>query len=212
MKCCPFITGMKCIYPCPALPAPCELKCAFGLKAEPFPCPTCECAPDPCLSKTCASNEKCVARLHEPCPIKDACGWTAQCVPRTPTPTTSNPKPKICPLYWPSARDSFSSLVKCNGSDASCPSNQKCCQGPRDFRGPDSNQTYCTDPCDDISSCSLDCPLGRQIPYACEICQCNVDPCITATCRTNRNCYPISAPCYHYPGSPPCPWIPSCLL
>ena len=209
-ECCPLINGMKCFSACPEFAQPCTLQCPFGLKVDPSPCTVCECAPDPCLSTTCPLGTKCNTTDYEPCAIPGRCGLRIKCIDDPSIHVDPTPKPKNCPGYWPSMGNG---LQTCNGPDALCPGEEKCCQAPslNNFDLPDAATSYCVQPCEDISNCSLQCPHGLSIDDRCQLCQCAPDPCEGVTCPEGETCQLLPTPCAHFPGRPPCPLLPVCL-
>jgi hypothetical protein len=208
-KCCPLKDGMKCFSPCPEFSQLCTIQCPFGLKVDPSPCTVCECAPDPCLSATCPLGTKCITKDYEPCAIKGRCGSTAECVDDPSIHVDPTPKPKNCPDYWPSMG---SGLRTCRGPDALCPGEEKCCQAPmNNFVSLDAAISYCVQPCEDTSNCTLQCSHGWVIDDGCRICQCAPDPCDQITCPAGEICKLLPTPCAHFPGRPPCPLMPVCM-
>jgi len=219
-KCCPLTQGMQCFAPCIEWAKPCNIKCEYGLEVNPSPCTICKCAEDPCLSRTCPRGTSCKVKEYEPCAFKGKCGYTTECVKVPSNVTEPITKPKRCPDYWPQMFYQASSLVHCDSSDAECPGDQKCCEGPAasdrfgSYPGSSSSDgpvSYCADPCESLDTCTLNCPLGLQVEGGCQICQCAVDACLTTTCPPGKKCQLLPAPCAHYPGMPPCPKLPVCM-
>jgi len=207
-KCCPLTDGMKCFAPCPEFAQPCNIQCPFGLKIGSSPCTVCECAEDPCLSTTCPLGTKCISEQHKPCAIEGRCGLAVRCIDDPSIHVDPTPKPNKCPDYWPSMG---AGLRTCRGPDALCPGDEKCCQAPmNNFDTPDSVVSYCVKPCEDISSCTLNCPHGLVIDGGCRLCQCAPSPCDTVTCPAGEICQLLPTPCAHFPGRPPCPMMPVC--
>lgn len=208
--CCPLIDGMKCFSPCPEFAQPCTLDCPFGLKVNQSPCTVCECASDPCLSTTCPKGKMCITKDFEPCAIKGRCGIQTQCVIDPSVVVDPTPKPKNCPDYWPVMA---SGLPPCIGADSLCPGEQKCCRAPgmNNFNFENSENSYCVDPCEDLSNCTLQCSHGLTISGGCRICQCAPNPCDTISCAPDETCQLLPAPCAFYPGRPPCPMFPVCM-
>jgi len=208
-KCCPLTNGMNCFAPCPEFAKPCNIQCPFGLKVDPSPCTACECAEDPCLSRTCPLGTKCISEEYKPCAIKGRCGLTTQCVDDPSIHVDPTPKPKNCPDYWPSMG---AGLRACRGPDALCPGEEKCCQAPMNNIDPvDSVTSYCTQPCEDLSNCTLDCPRGLDIDGGCRVCRCAPNPCDAVTCAADETCQLLPPPCAYFPGRPPCPMAPVCM-
>ncbi|UJR20620.1 hypothetical protein I4U23_023745 [Adineta vaga] len=208
-KCCPLTNGMNCFSSCPEFTQPCTIQCPFGLKVDPSPCTTCECAPDPCLSDTCPLGTKCIVKDYEPCAIPGRCGKTTGCIYDPSIHVDPTPKPKNCPEYWPTMG---SGLRQCQGPDRLCPGEEKCCQAPtNNFNFLDTPVSYCVQPCEDISNCTLQCSYGLAIDGGCRVCQCNRDPCEGKVCPPGEACRPLPAPCAHFPGRPPCPLMPVCM-
>ena len=210
-KCCPLTNGMKCFSPCPKFVKPCNLECSFGLNVNPSPCTICECAPDPCLTASCPLGTKCITKDYEPCAIKGRCGLKTQCVTDPSIQVDPNPKPKKCPDYWPLMGGG---LQACQGPDALCPGEQKCCRSPSMIGvlgAPNSVASYCVDPCEDLSKCTLQCSHGLKINGGCRICECAPDPCEKISCPPGEICRLLPTPCAFYPGRPPCPMAPVCM-
>ncbi|CAF1286292.1 unnamed protein product [Adineta steineri] len=208
-KCCPLIDGMKCFSPCPEFTQPCTIQCPFGLKVDPVPCYVCECASDPCLSTTCPLGTKCISKDFEPCAIKGRCDMKTECIDDPSIHVDPTPKPKKCPDYWSSVGNN---LQACKGPDALCPGEEKCCQAPaNNFGPPNGAGSYCVQPCDDISNCTLQCPHGLVNNGSCQFCQCAPDPCDGITCAFGETCRLLPTPCAHFPGRPPCPLTPVCM-
>jgi len=208
-KCCPLTNGMNCFAPCSELTQPCNLQCPYGLKVDQSPCTVCECAPNPCLSTECPLGTKCITQEYEPCAIKGRCGFGTQCVNDPSIVVDPTPKPKNCPDYWPSMG---SGLQACVGPDALCPGDQKCCRFPmNNFGPPGGASSYCVQPCEDISKCTLQCKHGYVIDGGCRLCQCAPDPCDRLTCPPGETCRLLPTPCAHFPGRPPCPMMPTCM-
>lgn len=209
-KCCPLTDGMRCFHACPEFAQPCELECPFGLKVEPSPCTVCECAPDPCLTTTCPLGTKCTTKEYEPCAIKGRCGLTTKCITDTSIHVDPTPKPKNCPTFWPT---NGGDLRTCNGPDALCPGAQKCCQSPLTnyFDPSGSTVSYCVEPCEDLSNCTLQCGHGLIIDGGCRVCKCAPNPCDSVKCAADEKCKLLPPPCAYYPGRPPCSMVPVCM-
>ena len=209
-KCCPLINGMKCFGPCPEFAQPCSLHCPFGLKVDASPCTVCECADDPCLSNECPLGTKCISQDYTPCAIPGRCGLKTQCVDDPSIHVDPTPKPNNCPDYWPSMG---AGLRTCQGPDALCPGDKKCCQAPVSpmFNPSNTPVAYCADPCQDISKCTLQCSHGLVIEGGCRVCRCAPDPCDSITCTAGEYCQLLPTPCAHFPGRPPCPLMPVCM-
>ncbi|CAF3257398.1 unnamed protein product [Rotaria socialis] len=208
--CCPLTDGMKCFSPCPEFSAPCTLDCPFGLKVDQSPCTVCKCAAHPCLTTTCPLGTKCTLQEYQPCAIKGRCGVTTKCIIDPSIPIDPNSKPKKCPDYWPVMGNG---LQACVGADSLCPGEQKCCKAPQmnHFNLQDSPVSYCVQPCEDLSNCTLQCSHGFTIDGGCRICQCAPNPCDTISCPPGQMCQLLPAPCAFYPGRPPCPMFPTCM-
>jgi hypothetical protein len=208
-KCCPLTNGMNCFTPCPAFTQPCTIQCLFGLKVDPSPCTVCECAEDPCLSATCPLGTKCISEDYKPCAIDGRCGLTTRCIDDLSIHVDPTPKPKNCPDYWPSMG---AGLRTCRGPDALCPGDEKCCQAPMNNMAlPGSVLSYCVQPCEDLSNCTLSCSHGLAIDGGCRVCRCTPDPCSTITCPAGETCRLVPPPCAHFPGRPPCSMVPICM-
>lgn len=208
-KCCPLTNGMNCFAPCSEFTEPCNVRCPFGLKLGDSACTVCECADDPCLSTTCPLGMKCTSKEYQPCALEGRCGWTTQCVDDPSIVVDPTPKPKRCPDYWPSMGGG---LRACNGPDALCPGEEKCCQAPMHNFGPlGSTTSYCTQPCEDLSNCTLSCPRGLAIDGGCRVCRCAPDPCDAVQCAAGETCQLVPTPCAYFPGRPPCPMGAVCM-
>lgn len=209
-KCCPLTDGMRCFSPCPEFTEPCELKCPFGLKVNPSPCTVCECAEDPCLSRSCPLGTKCASKEYTPCADSGRCGFTTECVDDPSIYVDPTPKPNQCPEFWPSMGYG---LQECRGADSLCPGTQKCCSSPMNSyfgSGPSESSSYCVDACEDMAKCDLQCNHGFVIRGGCRVCECAADPCAALNCPPDQPCRLMAAPCAYYPGRPPCPMIPMC--
>lgn len=219
-KCCPLTDGMKCFAPCSDLAEPCLLQCEFGFKVQISPCTTCECAENPCLTRRCPLGTTCRPKMYEPCAEEGRCGFTTECIRDPMNETDPIVKPDNCPDYWPQLMSGTDGLLGCVGSDGLCPGKQKCCQAPAaDSRFPGSSgpidsetpNNYCVDPCKSIESCTLTCKYGLRIVGGCRTCECNSDPCATVKCAPPAQCIALPTPCFHYPGSLPCPFVGVCM-
>lgn len=219
-KCCPLTQGMQCFAPCPQWSEPCQIECPFGLKVNPSPCTTCECAESPCLSASCPRGTLCTVKEYEPCAIKGRCGFTSECVRVVTNQTNPITKPKRCPDYWPRMSSGGGNFLSCDNSDGECPDDQKCCRGPAPSGGFGPNRyppqqsepvNYCVDPCESLANCTLQCSLGLRILDGCQVCQCVEDACLTTTCPQGKRCEMLPAPCAYYEGMPPCPRYPVCM-
>ena len=213
-KCCPLTNGMQCVTPCRVWPKPCRLACPFGLKVSPSPCTTCECDEDPCLKRLCLRGTVCNRTEYKPCAFKGECGLTTSCVRNMSSNVSPLTKPKLCPDFWPGLSPGRNRLQLCEDSDGVCPGEQKCCNGPPS--NPKASRlskpaSYCVDPCENVTNCSLRCPLGVQVIGGCRVCQCVEDPCLTKSCSPNQQCELRATSCASYPGSAPCPLVAVCV-
>ncbi|CAF1052413.1 unnamed protein product [Rotaria sordida] len=103
-------------------------------------------------------------------------------------------------------------LRACHGPDALSTGEEKYCQAPMHNFGPLGSATsYCVQSCEDISNCTLSCPLGLAIDGGCRVCRCAPNPYDTMTCAADETCRLVPPPCAYFPGRPLCPMALVCM-